>query len=338
MHSRKQSGRGALGLTVDTVLKAPVRIGRTAIATLLAKVEAQVLKRPLAPHFPPLFIIGLPRVGSTLVYQALVRRFAVSYLCNAAAAYPSSPGIVTTLLCRFRRVLPGDAYSSHYGYVPGWSSPSQGREMWARWFPVDQSFVGPGLIDGAAAREMRGTVARIESAFGLPFVNKAQGHAVRMEALCEVFPGALFVRVNREPLPVAESILQGRRECFGDATHWFSMKPSAYRDLVDCDPFWQIAGQIHGVNADMQRAAARIGSHRVIEVNYEDFCSSPGTCLDRIGDFYAHSGGPTLRIRGEVPTSFLASRLARVPSTDSLRLKVCLQESGLVHSTSSPAL
>jgi len=33
-------------------------------------------------RYPPLFIIGPPRTGSTLLYQLVVQRFDVGYLAN----------------------------------------------------------------------------------------------------------------------------------------------------------------------------------------------------------------------------------------------------------------
>lgn len=300
-----------------------------AIARLLSTIEGRLLAKARSPKLAPIFVIGLPRVGSTLVYHALVRRFGLSYLCNAAASFPRTPVTATAGLRCCIPVTPGADFRNRYGVTPGWTGPAQGREMWGRWFPADQSHVGPGVLDVAARAEIRGTVAGIESAFGLPFVNKAQGNAVRVHALCETFEDALFVRVNRDHLTVAESILRGRRECFGDEHKWFSAKPSNVSALLPLDPFGQIAGQIAGVEADMDKAFRDCGRERVMDIGFRQFCASPGATLDRVRLFYEGRTGMVLRERHQLPSRFEPIEPARVPAADSDRLRRALNAVGV---------
>lgn len=290
--------------------------------------EAGRVARPRRPRFPPIFIIGLPRTGSTLVYHALVRRFGLAYLCNAAASLPNSPVIATSFLCAFRRVSPGADFRNLYGVTPGWSGPAQGREVWGRWFPMDQSYCGPGSLSPEARLAMRSTVAGIESAFGMPFANKAQGHAVRLEALCETFEDAVFVRVNRDRLEVAESILRGRRDCFKRESRWFSAKPSNYEQLVPLDAFRQIAGQICGIEGDMQRAFGQIGAERVLDIDFREFCAFPSAVLDRVREFYERRTGTALTERHHVPPAFEPIQTVRVEPAETDLLRRALEAAG----------
>jgi hypothetical protein len=288
--------------------------------------EPQFVACASAPRFPPIFIIGLPRVGSTLVYQAIVRGLVTSYFCNAAATGPRAPALITRALSRFLTITPPDCYTSDYGITRGWNAPAQAREIWGRWFPGDQSYVGGGGCPASDLRAVRGTVSRVEQALGAPFVSKSQGHAVRILPLFEAFPGAVFVRVRRAAIAVAESILLGRRECFQDDTHWFSAKPSNHRDLVDLDPFQQIAAQIRSVDADMDRDLKQTRSRRIFEIEYADFCASPRATLAKLAEFYASSTGHSLRNRLPVPESFHSSTRRKVSLEESARLKKCLAD------------
>lgn len=277
-------------------------------------------------RFAPLFITGLPRVGSTLVYQALVRRFATAFICNAAAATPRAPAVVTWLLSRTRAITPPDRYLNHYGNTAGWSGPSQGREIWGRWFPLNQTYVAAGGCSPPAMREMRGTVSRIEHAFRSPFVNKSQGHAVRILPLCEAFPRAVFVRVRRNVVDVATSVLVGRRECFRDDRVWFSAKPSNYESLRALDPVGQIVGQLRGLEADMARDFSQVGPERVIDVDYDSFCRSPREALDRVADCYGCLSGHGLRVRSDVPAEFQPPPRRALGPSESLLLRRRLAE------------
>jgi len=295
----------ALQHRLTRLLLRPFRRG---LEEAVATIEAWQGDGGLSPHWPPLFIVGLPRVGSTLVYQAIVRRFVVAYLCNAAAWHPRAPAVVTALLTRSVGIWPPNTFTSNYGTTTGWNAPAQGREMWGRWFPPDQAYQGEGALSATAIREMRAVVTKLEAAFSAPFVNKAQGHAVRIPGLCEAFPHALFIRMRREHDAIRLSILKGRRECFHDESHWFSAKPSNYESLRGLDPIAQIIGQIRGIEADMDRDLAAVGTERVFTIDYERFCVEPHAVLEKVAAFYALQTGRTLAARADVPRSFTISR------------------------------
>jgi hypothetical protein len=293
---------------------------------VLTKWEGGLIGKYCRCLHAPIFIIGLPRVGSTLVYQTLVRGLAVSYLCNAAASFPQSPALITHWLTRIWGITPPRGFDSAYGVAAGWRAASQGRDIWARWFPEDQSYVGQGELAPSSGGELRGTVAAVEDAFGQPFVNKSQGHAVRILALREVFPNAVFIHVRRDALAVAESILRGRRECFGHDAAWFSVKPSTYPQLAGLAPHKQIAGQIAGVTADIERSLSIIGAEDTFAIDYERFCNAPRAVLDEFACFYEHRTGRRLSHRLDVPASFPRSGRTHVSAADTDLLQCALQD------------
>lgn len=305
--------------------RAWLRPVRRAFKNAIASAEAGLLSGSCGPTLPPIFIIGLPRVGSTLIYQSLVQGLGVSYLCNAADGVPKAPALVTRLLHRSIGIRPPRCFESRYGGSAGWLSPSQGRDVWAHWFPADQSYCGPGSVAEQSLVSMRKTVGAIERAFGMPFLNKAQGHAVRIGPLNEAFPNALFIRVQREMGAIAESILRGRRDCFRDDGHWFSAKPSIYASLTSLDPPSQIAGQIRGITADIDRDLSLVDARRVFTIDYDHFCSAPRSVVAAFADFYRARTGITLALRYTIPPRFSSSTRERVSPLDSIRLRESLE-------------
>src|SRR5688572_20935868 len=83
----------------------------------------------------PVFIVGPPRSGSTLLYDALAESMQFSYFSNLTAEFYAVPVIGAYL----SRALPDRRQSrSHeisYGHVPGLKSPSECGKFWYRWFP-----------------------------------------------------------------------------------------------------------------------------------------------------------------------------------------------------------
>jgi len=241
--------RNRCPLSCNRVLLRPLRVG---VENVLARTEEAILRRALAPRWAPIFIIGPPRSGTTLVYQVLLRRFLLSYFCNLVANFPLSPGIVTKILARITGIDPPPLFVSQYGDTSGWNAPSQGHAIWARWFGKVQGYYGGGVLSASALKQLRGTVAMVEAAFRAPFINKSIGHSVRLQPLAEAFPNSLFVRVHRNPLQIAQSILRGRRDYFGDQDHWFSVRPKQYDDIKEHEAINQVCEQIYYTNENIE--------------------------------------------------------------------------------------
>src|SRR5690625_5302003 len=97
----------------------PKNYWRTALqmlnATLLDRID--VLASPAAermlPHVP-IFIIGAPRSGSTLLFQALTDAFDVGYLTNRHCQYFGSPRLCEQLFRPLKNKR-NSSFSSHHG-------------------------------------------------------------------------------------------------------------------------------------------------------------------------------------------------------------------------------
>src|SRR5690606_21792278 len=101
------------------VSAAPVELLRRIAMTGLRPLEAALVARgareaEAAP--PPVFVVGPPRSGTTLVYQLLVRRFRVAYLSNLAHRLYETPAAATWLGRPFVRPWTGP-FESRYGHV-----------------------------------------------------------------------------------------------------------------------------------------------------------------------------------------------------------------------------
>ena len=79
---------------------------RAAIARRLAAYERRGLSPPERLEYRPLFVISLPRSGSTLFYQLLLQRFRLAYFSNLMAAFPESPVTVARISQPVRRPRP----------------------------------------------------------------------------------------------------------------------------------------------------------------------------------------------------------------------------------------
>ncbi len=254
-----------------------------------------------APALPPLFILGLPRGGTTLVAQTICHCLASSFVPELSRHLPMAPAFATWIARRGRSEYRSD-FASNYGFSSGLASPSEGT-FWNLWLDKDRIYDSSSALDPLAARALVGTVGRVERIGGGPFVNKNLRNDNRARMLAELFPQAKFLAVVRNPGDVAASLMKGRIEVAGGADQWFSIKPRDYDELSDQPPEVQVAGQVAGLLRDLAADAEAIGCERFAAVSYEDFCAAPARFIDELAAFL---GGRTngFERRGTAPDSF----------------------------------
>ncbi len=271
----------------------------------LRNMENALLGQHVELTYAPIFIIGPPRSGSTLLYQLVARHFRVCFFSNFMMNFPGSPACASRFLSFIDGCNPPAIFDSRYGETAGWKSPNQGVAVWFRWFPKDHSYVGSGLLSKKALYEVRSTIALIQKYFHVPFVNKWQANAVRLLALSEALPEALFIRIKRDPRFIAQSILRGKKTLFTNKRDWFSTRPSNYEKLKHKEPLEQVCEQIFAIESDIDRDSKIIGADRFFTVHYEELCTSPLRIMNDIQRFYSKNQKSSgLKSRHEIPASF----------------------------------
>ena len=205
--------------------------------------------------YPTIFIIGPPRSGTTLLYQAIVHHFHVAYFPNIAVKFSEAPVLATRIGQKLFQPYRSD-FTSAYGFVQGWMAPHEAGQIWNRWFPTEwkegYNYTPAGYFTGSVKHLIYQTVAGIEALFDAPFVNKNVKHSVRIQALKEIFPNALFLQIKRNPLDVAVSILCARRDLKKDMNEWLGVMPKEITQLKQKDYYEQIVGQIFFVEKNIE--------------------------------------------------------------------------------------
>lgn len=257
----------------------------------------------------PIFIVGPPRTGSTLLYQLLVRRYRCCYFSNLLNAFPHTPLAIAKLCKPFGGFDPAADFSSEYGNTRGWRAPSQGRELWAAFLPESPNAVEPETVASEVKRRINDSVRGLQRVCGRPFVNKWPPNSVRVRLLAEIFPDALFVRISRAVEPTVTSILRGRQELCQHGSGWFSVKPQGYQEIMqERGPEEQAAWQVGAIERAIDAASDAVGAQRFFGAHYEELTSRPREVLNAIAAFYERNTGLLLEQRVEVPSEFAPRR------------------------------
>ncbi len=257
------------------------RVRRFSEGVLETIYQQKVLRGAGAENAPEVFILGLPRSGTTLVYQYIVHRLQAAYFTSDVGRHPYSPVLATERQKKRNPPYVSD-FTSIYGRARGAMAPREAGSFWLRFFDVDdyQSF---GDISAADAETMRRTVRAIQALFnGAFFVNKNVKHVMRIDALAKIFPSSRFLVVRRDLRDVALSCLRARVITLGNVERWFSVKPRSYEMLKALDPAEQVARQVVDLEADLEKDLAELESGRVGFLDYEEFCSRPDTVIETL--------------------------------------------------------
>ncbi|MBN2346553.1 MAG: sulfotransferase [Candidatus Aminicenantes bacterium] len=229
---------------------------------------------PGGNRFPPLFIVGVPRSGTTVVYQHLVNNRRFAFFSNLAKAYPRSPlmaSLWTLAVHRFRR-----SYESRFGIIPGASSPSDGWEIFHRWFPerdLSQETAWDKLP------ELPAIVRGLERLYRAPFINKNNSNSIRIPALSSIFPDSLYVHVRREMLANVSSLLRARQAHGIPLGSWWGALPPRFWRHPFHDEIEQAVFQVCDVAHEIETTLAQLPSRRWLALDYESFCTDPGGIL-----------------------------------------------------------
>jgi omega-hydroxy-beta-dihydromenaquinone-9 sulfotransferase len=245
----------------------------------------------------PIFFVGMPRSGTTLIFEAFAARRDVAWLSQHLARFPQAPALA--FLSRLTEVSPSMRRSvSRSDQLRPWLErlrvgPVEAYGFWERC--CGEKFLFDYLLGvEATAPEracVRSRVAAILRYQGKPrFAAKITGPG-RIGYLASIFPDARFVHVLRDGRAVVRSLMrvhfwreQGR------------MTEPAWRNGLTADD--RADWERHGSSAmglaavqwrrviQLTRAEAKvIAPERYAEIHYERFVDQPGAVLDAVADF-----------------------------------------------------
>lgn len=250
--------------------------------------------------YPPILIIGTPRSGSTLLYQAVVQRFDVAYISNRHCRLHGAPSLVER---RRGRASHAATYSSHHGFERGATAPSECGAYWYRFFPRSPHHVPLAAADPAALARLRRSMARFAESAGRPLVFKNLYCSLRLEPIAHALPEALFVVMHRDQIENARSILAGRMRRSGDYATWWSAEPPGIEEIRRLSPVRQVVEQLRAIDRTIAEARTGIGEGRFHDVEYARLCDEPRAVMSELAAFVA-GHGTALVEREEIPPRF----------------------------------
>lgn len=248
----------------------------------LHSIECLAARWKTPSDLPVLFIIGAPRSGSTLLYQVLVDRYRVGYLCNLHSLFYGCPSFVEVLLRCTRNKSLSD-YRSLHGKTKGAYAPSECGRFWYRFFRVKPTYVSLADADPSKMQDFSRCVSLLLRAFGGPLIFKNLFCSLRLFPIATYLPNSYFIVIHRDWVDNGESILKGREKTYGNVQRWWSTEPPNLSKLLQLPPEEQVIEQIVSIHEEIERARASIGDNRFIDISYEELCQDVHKTIQDLG-------------------------------------------------------
>jgi len=252
----------------------------------LCNIES-ILLDSLNSQFSPrtIFILGAPRTGSTLLYQAMGDIFKLPFLSNFTNQYFSEFPIVGAAL---QKSLKFDIkWESKYGKTNGIFQPSEASAVLSTWFggghPSQEK--SKQIIEGKEEHFLK-TLNAIEVLYNQrPLLIKNAWNCFRVKYLAESLPCARFIWIRRDIASAAASDLQARYITKKSAFIWNSATPANWSELKNKQAHEQVVENQFEFNNAMQVSLNRYAHDRFVEIWYEKFIEFPVKEMKRLAGF-----------------------------------------------------
>ncbi len=261
---------------------------------------------------PPIFVLGAPRSGSTLIVQVITESLDIGYISNRHCLWFGAPALAERL---FRPLAnkPASDYQSEYGSTNDLHAPAECGEWWYRFFRRSPPYVTLDDVNPSRMRAFRCSVAAFTEAFNRPVLFKNLYASLRIRAIAKYLPESLFIIISRDEVDNGHSLLEARFKRFADYGQWFSVEPPETERLKLLPAHEQVIEQIRHIYAtiDSDLRLSGVPLSRCFDLNYEEFCSDPSGKIDSILAFLK-SHGCRIERRNSVPVRFERRSTVRI--------------------------
>ena len=271
---------------------------------LLVTSQQKTLSKYRRTIFPPVFIVGCPRSGTTLLIQWLAASGCFAYPSNFISRFYGSPyigALIQQMLLdpqfAFNDEMSGlsirtnEWFKSHLGKTNGLLSPNEFWYFWRRYFHYGEiQYLDDSKLKQIDINSLLSELAALEDVFKLPLLMKALIVNWNLDFLAEKIESSVFLYIKRNSFFNIQSLLKARLKYFNDIRKWYSFKPVEYEFLKKEDLFTQVAGQVYFTNQAIQKGLSTVRSSRWLEIQYENFCLSPKSIWENLSALMNKNG------------------------------------------------
>lgn len=253
---------------------------------IFQRIDEKLCGKEVIGFPPPIFLVGAPRVGSTLLYQVIIAKYETTYLTNLHSLF-FSESCLAEYIVRFLRNI-GFRYSpsfkSDYGFVSGVLGPSEAGPTFRHWFGEADFNIGTHQTD---CEKIQRVFSLLCSSREIPFVSKNLFNSMRLGEILKCFPEAFLVWMRRDRDEVLRSIIKMREELCGDVNKWVSVRIPDWEEVQKLPPKDQVVRQIETIEKYIEEIFKSRSEENSVQVNFAELCQQPDNVIDFVMTRYS---------------------------------------------------
>lgn len=239
-------------------------------------------------EFYPVFIIGSPRSGTTLLYQLLSNYYKFQYVDNLVHLSREALNFGFWLSNLIYKDKPHNSFKSTFGNTTkdGLHAPNQTPVFWLKHRDL---FVRPindtGIFPQIVVDEIRCKVNYILNRYKKPIIMKGAVVGNNLNLFKHIFPNAKYILLQRNPLFIAHSLYKSLDHFDDFESAWMShLKPNQKIENIENNIYKKISFYIYYLYANMVEGLRNISERHKTYIKYEDLSGNPEDKLIQIKD------------------------------------------------------
>ena len=238
----------------------------------------------ITTHTAPVFILGVPRSGTTILYQSITNFLDVSYIDNLVNLSRESALFGFFLSHLFFDNKPHNNFHSQLGKTIGLHAPSEAGQYWYKFFPKNIPDIDIQDVDQRKMNDLKKDIDYVLNKYKRPYVIKNLYFVERIRIIKKYLPSAKYIVVERDEVDNICSIYRVRK-ALGDLTAWWSVKPRFFSEIQTSSVWEEIAAQVLMINLQIRKDLSDYSKEKIFFLKYEDFFNSPAEILKEIASF-----------------------------------------------------
>lgn len=249
----------------------------------------------------PVFIVGLPRSGTTMLYNLLCAHERAAYVTNSMNVYPNALIAIERLRTALKLDIRGERYLKDSVYTT-FGGPSELMTLWGKWTgrrveDLDWE-TQPVALTEAMRAQAHVDFARVLYAFGPParrIVSKNPVFQPELLTIQAIFPDARFIHIVRDGRMVANSLVKLYRL---NNQQILKIRHPHLKSIVPYPKTRRLKGFLDTYGADTLECTSRVWAdslrlveelaprlNHFLEIRYEDLLADPEAHTRRLLEF-----------------------------------------------------
>ena len=237
-------------------------------------------------EYSPVFIIGVPRSGTTILYQLVTQFLNVAYFNNFVNLSRENLYFGYWLSQKIFKGEFHNSYVSDYGNTKesGLTAPSEIGNFWYRWISQNKIYINENDLTIDEKQEIYNNFTSIINKYNQPLVIKNLYLSQRLRLIYDIFPNAKFIYIKRDPLFTAQSLFLGRRKHNRDISEWWSIKPKNFQEIKNLSALEQVVAQTYYLDKQIHEDLSLFPAENIMNIQYENI-GDVNIILERIKQF-----------------------------------------------------